>query len=86
VESELRAAVALSYRRFQEVRKAREALETRKLVERAKGILMKRLGLDEEEAYRLLQRRARNQRRTMREVAQAVLDSDALISQRRPPR
>jgi len=86
VESELRAAVALSYRRFQEVRKAREALETRKIVERAKGILMKRLGLDEEEAYRLLQRRARNQRRTMREVAQAVLDSDALISQRRPPR
>ncbi|MDR5708769.1 MAG: response regulator [Armatimonadota bacterium] len=86
VPSELLAAVTLSHQRFREVQRAREALEARKVIERAKGILMKRLGLDEEEAYRLLQRRARNQRKTMREVAQAILDSDALISHRRPPR
>ncbi len=51
-------------------------LEARKLVERAKGVLMKRLGLTEEEAYHRIQSEARRTRRPMREVAEAILRSD----------
>jgi response regulator NasT len=54
----------------------REDLETRKLVERAKGVLMQRQGLSEAEAYRRLQKTAMDTRRAMREIAQAVLLSD----------
>jgi AmiR/NasT family two-component response regulator len=81
VGAELLAALELAWARWQELQDAREALETRKLVERAKGVLMRRLGLGEEEAYRLLQRRSRNLRRPMREVAQAVLVHEEIISQ-----
>lgn len=84
VGAELLAALELAWARWQELKDAREALETRKLVERAKGVLMRRLGLSEEEAYRLLQRRSRNLRRPMREVAQAVLVHEEVISQ--PPK
>ena len=51
-------------------------LETRKLVERAKGILQRELGLTEEQAYLALQRQSRQKRRTMKEVAEAVVLSD----------
>lgn len=84
VGAELLAALELAWVRWQELKDVREALETRKLVERAKGVLMRRLGLSEEEAYRLLQRRSRNLRRPMREVAQAVLVHEEVISQ--PPK
>ncbi len=50
-----------------------EALETRKAVERAKGILMKQGKISEEEAFRLIQRQSMNNRKTMREVAEAVI-------------
>lgn len=50
-----------------------EALETRKAVERAKGILMKQGNITEEEAFRLIQRQSMNHRKTMREVAEAVM-------------
>lgn len=50
-----------------------EALETRKAVERAKGILMKQGNASEEEAFRLIQRQSMNNRKTMREVAEAVI-------------
>jgi len=48
-------------------------LETRKLVERGKGILQRELGLNEEQAYLALQRQSRQRRMSMREVAQAVI-------------
>jgi signal transduction protein with GAF and PtsI domain len=48
-------------------------LETRKLLERAKGILQRDLGLDEEQAYLTLQRQARQKRRTLKEIAEAVV-------------
>jgi uroporphyrinogen-III synthase len=51
-------------------------LETRKLVERAKGILQRELGLDEENAYLTLQRQSRQRRMTMKEVAEAIVLSD----------
>ena len=51
----------------------KEALETRKLVERAKGILQRDLGLDEEQAYLTLQRQSRQKRRSLKEIAEAVV-------------
>jgi len=53
-----------------------QQLETRKLVERAKGILQRELGLTEEQAYLALQRQSRQKRRTMKEVAEAVILSE----------
>jgi uroporphyrinogen-III synthase len=60
-----------------------EELETRKLVERAEGILQRDLKLTEEEAYLTLQRESRQRRRPMKDVADAILLSDDL---RRPAR
>ena len=50
-----------------------EALETRKVVEKAKGILMKQGKIGEDEAFRLIQRQSMNNRKTMREIADAVI-------------
>jgi signal transduction protein with GAF and PtsI domain len=50
-----------------------QQLETRKLLERAKGILQRDLGLDEEQAYLTLQRQARQKRRTLKEIAESVV-------------
>lgn len=50
-----------------------EALEARKKIEKAKGLLMKRTNLNEEDAYRLLQKRSMDQRRSLKEVAEAIL-------------
>ena len=55
-----------------------ERLETRKLVERAKGILQRDLGLSEEQAYLTLQRHSRQKRKPLREIAEAVLLNDSL--------
>jgi signal transduction protein with GAF and PtsI domain len=50
-----------------------EELESRKQIERAKGILMKTQGLSEDEAFRKIQKMAMNTRRTMREIAEAII-------------
>ncbi|MBI3604363.1 MAG: GAF and ANTAR domain-containing protein, partial [Nitrospirae bacterium] len=50
-----------------------EALEVRKLVERAKGILMQAKGISEEGAFRLMQRQSMDMRKSMREIAEAVI-------------
>jgi uroporphyrinogen-III synthase len=55
-----------------------QQLETRKLVERAKGILQSDLGLTEEAAYMTLQRQCRRRRKSMKEVAEAVILSEDL--------
>jgi response regulator NasT len=55
-----------------------EQLETRKLVERAKGILMRQTGLDEEGAYLTLQKAARNENKKMSEVARALIIADQI--------
>jgi response regulator NasT len=56
-----------------EAENAKTALETRKVVERAKAVLMRVQGLSEADAYRQIQRTSMNRRRPMREVAEAVL-------------
>lgn len=83
-ESDLRPAVEMAIGRFQEIQTLREeigdleeTLRTRKVVERAKGILMRRYGLDEAEAFARIQKQARDARKTMREVADAIVESDA---------
>ena len=53
-----------------------EQLQTRKLVERAKGILQRDLGLSEEQAYLALQRQSRQKRKPMKEIAEAIVLSD----------
>lgn len=60
-------------RKAQRIEELEEQLHTRKLVERAKGLLMQREGLSEEEAFRRIQGEARRTRRTMREVALQIL-------------
>lgn len=55
---------------------ARQQLENRKLIERAKGILMRRTGTSEQEAYRILQRTSQDRSVPMVEIARAVLESE----------
>lgn len=79
-EAELVPAIEVALARFQEFRSleqelgdTRDALETRKLVERAKGVLMDAQGLKETEAFRKIQKLSMNSRKSMREVAEAIL-------------
>ncbi|HEY9226358.1 MAG TPA: ANTAR domain-containing protein, partial [Gemmatimonadaceae bacterium] len=51
-------------------------LENRKTIERAKGILMRRTGSSEQEAYRILQRTSQDRSVPMVEIAKAVLASE----------
>jgi two-component system, response regulator PdtaR len=76
---ELSAAITIAYKRFwesqavqKEAKKLAEALETRKLLDKAKAKLMAK-GLSEEEAYKRIQEEARNGRKTLRAVAKAIL-------------
>jgi uroporphyrinogen-III synthase len=55
-----------------------ERLETRKVVERAKGILQRDLGITEEEAYLTIQRQSRQRRKTKKEIADAIVLGEEL--------
>ena len=55
-----------------------EELETRKLVERAKEVLMRRRNMTGDEAYRWMQKRSMDSRKSMRSMAEAVLLSDEI--------
>ncbi|MBI4493055.1 MAG: response regulator [Chloroflexi bacterium] len=79
-EAELQPAIEVALARYKEFRAlerelgdTREALETRKIVERAKGLLMDTKGLREAEAFRQIQKLSMNSRKSMREVAEAIL-------------
>lgn len=84
-QHDLEPAISLAMRRFEqfqtlrrETTDLRQALDERKIIERAKGVLMKRERIDEQEAFRRLQKLAMNQNRKLIEVAQMVLSvSDA---------
>lgn len=86
---DLRPAVTIATSRWAE-RKALESevadlsqrLETRKAVDKAKGILMKTLGLDEAAAFRWIQKAAMDRRLGMREVAEAVVAGGGPASKR----
>lgn len=79
-QHDLEPAISLAMRRFEqfqtlrrEATDLRQALDDRKTIERAKGLLMKRERIDEQEAFRRLQKLAMNQNRKLIEVAQMVL-------------
>jgi AmiR/NasT family two-component response regulator len=83
-KSDLLPAIELALARYQELSAVKkesaslvDRLETRKVVDKAKGRLMDSDGLSEAEAFRTIQKRAMDERRSMREVAQAILDSTA---------
>ncbi|AXV16388.1 two-component system response regulator [Neorhizobium sp. SOG26] len=62
-----------------ELAEAKSALEERKVVERAKGILMKMRGLSEEEAFALLRQTAMNEKKKMSDIAQSVVTAAGLL-------
>lgn len=63
----------------EELERAKQALEERKLVDRAKGILMKHQGMSEQQAYALLRTTAMNENRRLGEVAQSVLTTASMF-------
>lgn len=71
-----RAADIAAARR--ETENLRQALEARKVVERAKGVLMRRLDLDEEAAYRRMQKASQDENRKMRDIAESILSAERL--------
>jgi response regulator NasT len=79
-QTDLAPVIGLAVRRFeqfealrQEAADLRQALEDRKVIERAKGILMKRTKLDEQEAFRRLQKLASEKSRKLIDIAQMIL-------------
>lgn len=79
-KSDLMPAIDIAVSRYQELAAVRseastatEQLETRKIVDRAKGRLMDAEGIKESEAFRIIQKRAMDDRRSMREVAEEIL-------------
>jgi response regulator NasT len=79
-EQEIVPAIEIALARFGEFRELEkevgdlnETLETRKLVDRAKGILMDTQGLTEQEAFRKIQKMSMNTRKPMKEIAQAIV-------------
>jgi response regulator NasT len=85
VES-LRAQIEIAVRRFEEQEKVRQekdelvaTLETRKYVEKAKGIFMRRLNLDEPEAHKRLQQESQKRRMSLGELAKRIIESEELL-------
>lgn len=79
-ESDLGPAIEVAMARFsefqaleKEIGDLKQALETRKLVDRAKGILMDTQGLTEAEAFRKIQKMSMNRRKPMKDVAEAII-------------
>jgi response regulator NasT len=79
-ETELMPVIELALARFNELRELerevtdlKDALETRKLVERAKGVLMEVHGLREADAFNRMRKTSMDNRKSMREVAEAIL-------------
>jgi response regulator NasT len=86
--TDLRPAIAVALKRFEQVQAVREeaadlrqALEDRKVIERAKGLLTRRLRLDEDEAFRRLRRAASLSNRKLADVAAEVLKADRIFQE-----
>ncbi len=82
----LTPALEIAVRRFRQIQtqskeidRLKDTIETRKLIERAKGILMDRHRMTEEEAFRRIHFQARNQNRKMKEIAQSIISAADLL-------
>jgi two-component system, response regulator PdtaR len=85
-KEDLAPAIEMAVARYKQLQAQRkeiddlkETLETRKLIERAKGILMDRHGMSEEEAFKRIHFQARNENKKMREIAQSIVTAADLI-------
>ncbi|MCS6801935.1 MAG: response regulator [Chloroflexota bacterium] len=85
-EADLLPAIILATSRFEEFRELRkdiddlrEALEARKLIEQAKGILMNRRNLTEQEAFRRMQIQSQNENRKLVDIARAIIMADKML-------
>ena len=85
-QADLEPVIALAMRRFEQFRELRkeaadlrQALEDRKVIERAKGILMKKAGLDEQEAFRRLQKTASEKSRKLVDIARMILVAEEAV-------
>ena len=85
-KEDLSPALEIAVKRFRQIQSQskeitdlKETLETRKLIERAKGILMDRHGLKEEDAFKRIHFQARNQNKKMREIAESIITASELI-------
>lgn len=86
-QADLGPAIALATRRFeqfealrQEAADLRQALEDRKIIERAKGVIMKRSALDEQDAFRRLQKLASEESRKLIDVAHMILVAEKAMA------
>lgn len=85
-QGQLAAQLEVAVRRFRETEQVRQekeqlaaSLETRKLVERAKGIFMRRLHLDEPEAHKRLQQESQKRRVSLADLAKKIIESEELL-------
>ena len=83
---QLLPALKLAFERYEqfkklheEVKDLKEAVEARKLIERAKGILMKRCNIGEDEAFKLLQAHSQKENKKMRDIAETIIEASKLI-------
>jgi AmiR/NasT family two-component response regulator len=76
----LREAIDVALGRFAQYRGLQVAFQRRAVVERAKGILMERHGIEEEAAFELLRSHARNHSRLVVDVAEGVVESQRLLA------
>jgi response regulator NasT len=84
--ADVEVAIPLAMNRFEqyqavrrEARDLRQALEDRKVIERAKGAVMKRVGVNEEEAFRRLRKTASDQNRKLVDVSQSILKAEEIF-------
>ena len=85
-EEQLFPAIKIAYERFHdmlsledELGKLKENLETRKILDRAKGIIMDTYKLSEQDAYRKMQKYCMNKRMSMKELAEAIVSARAKV-------
>lgn len=85
-EADLPPAIHIALERFREIQSLKlkvseleDSLEARKLIERAKGILMQRLRISERDAYERLRLRAREKRVKMKDIALSVIEAEELF-------
>jgi response regulator NasT len=84
---ELPPTIDVAIARFREMQRLREqvgelqeTIESRKVIERAKGILMQRRNIGGDEAYELMRQWARERQRKIKDIAQAIVDAESLLS------
>lgn len=91
-DTDLTPAIAVAMQRFsefeslrQEAADAKQALEDRKVIERAKGIIMKRTGLPEPDSFRRLQKLASSKSSKLVEIARSIVTADEAMASEEAP-